>query len=159
MRVDEFRDDIIRPALKVVGLWSQAAETLLVGTILVESGGVFFKQVSGPALSPFMIEPGTHLFIKEYLNRRRNSILKDKILSACFMPLLPPDDCLIWNLRYATLIARLVYWVRPEKLPDENDITGLTKYYLQYYNTAMGKSTFDKSFKHFEMAHKELANG
>ena len=142
----------------MLGLWSFAAENLLLGTMLVESGGEFLKQHPGPALGVYQVEPLTHLDVKNYLNTKRNSILKDKVLSCCFMGVLPPDDALVWNLRYATLIARLIYYRNPMKLPDASDAMGLATYHKTIYNSSLGKTNVDNSVTLFQNVIKELAD-
>jgi hypothetical protein len=158
MNLADMRNCIIRPTLKTVGLWSPSAENLLLGTMLVESGGEFLKQHPGPALGLYQCEPATHQSIKDYLNIKRNSILKDKVLTSCYMSVLPPDDALVWNLRYATLISRLVYYRSPVKLPDASDAIGLATYHKTIYNTSLGKTNVDSSVSIFQSVIKELAS-
>ena len=57
----QFRELIIRPALEAIGLWSQTAENLVLGTAIHESGNFkYIKQVGGgTALSFYQIEPVT----------------------------------------------------------------------------------------------------
>ena len=44
---------VIRPRLKKLGLYSEAAEQLVIGTIWQESRGEYIKQLgASPALSP-----------------------------------------------------------------------------------------------------------
>src|SRR5688572_10203521 len=102
----DLRELVIRPTLKYVDLWSQAAENLLVGTWFQESsiaGSTRLKQVKGPALGGYQIEPATHkdnwLHFLRYPQQFR---LRELVLS-----LIPPngmngdgfvkDSELIWN--------------------------------------------------------------
>ena len=58
----QFREHVVRYALKCTGTWSHAAENLVVGTALAESGLKFLRQKGGgPALGLFQIEPSTFL--------------------------------------------------------------------------------------------------
>jgi len=61
---DHLRREIIAPALRHIGMWSGAAENLLLGTAAVESRmGTYLRQVGGgPALGIWQVEPVTHLF-------------------------------------------------------------------------------------------------
>lgn len=146
--VNNFRIEIVRPALQLCGLWSEAAENLLVGTALAESGLKVVTQFgNGPALSFFQIEPDTYNDVVKYLHRKDNKPLKDRILSACMMDIFPEAKCLTWNIRLAVLVARLIYWRRPEKLPKETDIQGLAKYWKAYYNSSQGKGTVEHFIK------------
>ena len=154
--ISSFRCDIIRPALKVCDLWSTAAENLLLGTALAESGLRVVKQMKGgDALSFFQVEPKTYIDCLRYLSTPRCKHLKDKILAACFMDVFPDASALQWNLRLATLIARTKYWMKKEPLPESNDADGLCKYYKKHYNTSLGKATFEKAIVHFNKSCKE----
>ena len=142
-----FRQFVIRPTLKSLGgvLWTDAAEVLLLGTALVESDLTWLQQhPSGPALGLYQIEPSTHDDVwKNYLYMPRN-----RGLSECVQEFLVRDLTkskytsrhaqLIWNLAYATSIARIVYWRRPEPLPQYDDIVGLANYWKKYFNTHLG---------------------
>lgn len=148
-----FRTDIIRPALKVTGMWSQAAENLMLGTALVESGLRVVKQFEGgPAISFYQLEPSTIDDCIRYLTLYKNRDLKEKILSACYMDIFPPSECATWNMRYATLMARIKYWMRPEPLPYHRDAFGMAEYHKRFYNTYEGKTDPNESVVHFGLA-------
>ncbi len=104
---DQFRSHVIRPTLATIGLQSRAAECLLLGTALVESGLTALVQKGRePALGVYQVEPGTHADIwKNFLAFRPALALKVAKLRA-----LPNPDHgqLVWNLGYATAVARLV---------------------------------------------------
>lgn len=134
------RELIIAPALKVSGLWSESAEILVYGTGMVESQYAYLKQMGGPALSFFQIEPETHSSIKAYLNSRFNKALWDRVTAASFMSILPDDDALIYNLRYAAIICRLVYYRSPCQLPEARDAKALSMTHKKVYNTMLGKA-------------------
>ena len=140
MDAQAFRVDIIRPALKVTDLWSESAENLLLGTALAESNLDVVKQIGGgPALSFFQIEPATYADIMSYLSRRRD--LKDKIMSALYVDIMPDSSCLTWNIRLAALVARLIYWRQPDPLPSPDDAVGMASYWKIHYNTEQGSGT------------------
>lgn len=140
MNFDQFRVHVLQPALKTADLWSPSAEILMLGTAWIESKLEHIKQIKGPALSFFQIEPKTHVDIKRYLKRPDNRRLQERVLSTCFMAVMPNDDALAWNMRYAALIARLKYWMIPKPLPAPDDLNGLAAYYKRYYNTSQGDS-------------------
>ena len=136
MDADQFRTDVLRPPLKVVGggFWSMQAESLLLGTAAMESLLKYVRQFkNGPALSLMQIEPATYLDACRYLNQRQPQ-LRDRILDACYLQAFPPPSALIWNMRLAALIARTIYWMVPEPLPDANDLVGIANYYIKYYH-------------------------
>lgn len=150
MDVNAFRTDLVRPALKVTDMWSMAAENLIVGTALTESDLSFVVQIKGGgALSFMQVEKATYIDCIRYLSRSDKKNIKQSILSACFMEIFPQHESLTWNIRLAILIARIKYWMIPERLPRHDDAAGLCNYYLQYYNTAKGKNTFERAVSHF----------
>ena len=52
---------VIKPALEKLGLWSMAAEELVLGTAIVESAAIYLRQHgAGPALGLWQAEPRTH---------------------------------------------------------------------------------------------------
>lgn len=150
MLQDEIRELVVRPALKLAGLWSLPAETLVYATGMVESNYLHLKQVGGPALSFWQLEPATHLDLKKYLNQHNTRALAERILSACFMSVLPSDEMLVGNMRYAALMCRLLYYRQPEELPKANDARGLAQYHKKYYNTYKGKADVDKNTEVFQ---------
>lgn len=130
---------IVRPALHRLGLQSLAAERLLLGTALVESGLRHLKQIRGPALGFYQIEPATARDLTDnWLRFRPDWAAKIELF---VVPSQPRINQLVTNLTYATAIARLIYYRRPEPLPPADDLRGLAEYYKQYYNTPLGKGT------------------
>lgn len=162
---------IIIPVLKDLGLFSQAAVNLLLGTAAQESClGLYLHQIQGEALGIYQIEPATYhdlfenYFIrhmetayslsageyKEFLRRRiklRNDLTKFELSTK--------EDFeynLIGNLYYSTAIARIIYYRVPEALPAADNIQDLAKYYKKYYNTESGKasiSSFVRNYKKY----------
>lgn len=127
---------VIRPTLKDLGLWSPAAERLLLGTALVESGLRHLKQIEGPALGVYQIEPATLVDLyRKWLAYRE---AWERKLAAVAVVDQHPSDQLVTNLAYATAVARLIYYRRPEPLPDPENLAGLARYWKQYFNTPEG---------------------
>src|SRR6266850_4933204 len=156
MLIKQLRDYIIKPVLQITDLWSQAAGNLLVMTICAETQGIFFKQIDGPALGIYQIELLTLKSIINTLNHPLNLKLNERILSACFYTVHPSPDALLHNLRYATLIARIVYRREAQALPREDDIPRLAEYYVKYYN-AGGKATIERTIKIYKELGEEVA--
>lgn len=152
MDADHFRAFVVRPALFRLGLHSAAAETLLVGTALVESGGLRWlrQRGGGPALGLFQIEPDSHDDLWTNFLRYRDP-LADK--AAGFAALWPSrHEQLITNLAYACVVARLIYYRAPAPLPGADDLVGLACYWKAHYNTALGAGTvpgFLKTYRRF----------
>lgn len=147
---EQFMEFVIAPSLKEVGLYSDAAEYILLGTCCVESRlGTYLHQISGPALGVYQMEPATHLDLWEnYLKYRPE-------LSARVMKLIPPDEwdaqdncpshnLLITDLRYATVMARILYRRSPEPLPAPGNWTQAAGVWKRVYNTTFGAGTVFK---------------
>jgi hypothetical protein len=143
----QLRELIIRPTLKDMGMWSQSAENLLMGTAAQESHlGAYIKQVGkGPALGIYQCEPATHADIVKYIERNDSKIFKDIGRLPVGVPYSNIDhNQLIYDLRYATFICRLHYYRKPEALPGEKDIDGLASYWKRHYNTIHGAGTVEE---------------
>lgn len=136
----QFRECIIKPALMDLQLYSVDALELLVFTCAVESnGGTYLKQIKGPALGIYQMEPATYNDIwQNYIKFRPKLAL---ILSSNFDAMrMPPEDRMVYDLRYATAMARLFYLRANEPLPAFNDENAIWDYYKIYYNTSAGKA-------------------
>ena len=135
---------ILRPVLSSLSLHSLQAEQLMIGTLICETNFDYLRQVQGPALGIYQIEPATHNDIKRYLNRLDKNELKEHVLTACYYICHPPDSALIHNLAYATVIARLKYAMNPKRLPIAGDVRSQAQYYKDIYNTAKGGGSVDR---------------
>ena len=145
----QLRELIIKPALNLMRLYSEDAIELLMFTAAVESqGGTYLKQVKGPALGIYQMEPRTHNDIWQNFLRNRTDILY--ILSANFLvPKMPDEDRLIYDLYYATALCRIYYLRCPSNLPDKNNVESIWEYYKNYYNTPAGKAKKDKCIQSY----------
>lgn len=147
---EQFRLHIVRPALERLGLWSEAAENLLLGTAAQESYlGHFLHQLGGgPAIGPFQMEPATHQDIwTNYLDYRPKLA---SIVLAIAGKSLAPEEALAYNLRYAAAMARIQYRRVPQRLPDANDIEGLARYWKDHYNTSAGAGTVEEFIENYQ---------
>ena len=141
----EFRNEVISPALDFIGLNSDSAQQLLLGTAVQESRLKYFKQINGPARSFYQLEPATVMDITQnYLVRKYE--LKDKVEKIRWGIHLETE--LMNNLFYATIMARLVYYRVPEPLPDT--LHGMASYWKRHYNTHRGKGTEEEFIKNYE---------
>ena len=145
INASQLRQSIVRPVLQNLGLWSQAAENLIMGTAAQESGlGTYVEQVGGgPARGIFQMEPATldDCYVN-FLDYRAD--LKAKIDSYLAPQPASKADQLATNNAYAAAMCRVRYMRVSAALPDANDIPGLAAYWKQYYNTAGGKGTTDE---------------
>jgi hypothetical protein len=139
--VNQFRTLIIKPALSDLNLFSEEASELLVFTCAAESnGGSFLYQVNGHALGIYQMEPETYNDIwVNYITHKQS--LKLQLLHNFNAPVMPDEYRLVYDLRFATAMARIHYLRRPEPLPVLTDTLGLWAYYKAHYNTSKGSST------------------
>ena len=133
--IGQFTDHVIQPALETLGLYSKAAEQLLLGTALQESRLTYLRQVGGgPALGLFQMEPATHDDIwHNYLDYRPELASRVSILVS-----VPIAQSLTANMWYAAAMARVHYRRVPAPLPEEGDIEAMAAYWKQHYNSQLG---------------------
>ena len=153
--IDHFRLHVVRATLTYLRMWSAAAEALLVGTAVQESGLKYLRQFdAGPARGVYQIEPATHDdIVKRYLKRK--AALANTV-DALLAPEPKPIDQLATNLAYATAIARVKYWMDPEPLPEADDIARLAAYWRRVYNTPGGRgeaSEFAANYRRYVLGH------
>ncbi|WP_438466984.1 hypothetical protein [Marinomonas sp. PE14-40] len=153
----QLKDLVVKPVLKDLGMYSIAAEQLVLGTICQESGGIHLKQLGGgPALGICQMEPNTHKDIWiNYLKYQRD-IVKDLAgyISAAAEDVYavadyPDHDELISNLKYSVAMCRVHFWRKPNALPKANDINGLASYWKQFYNTVKGAGKVEEFINNF----------
>lgn len=146
----QFRDAVLRPTLKRLMLHSTAAEQLVLGTCLTESGLRYLTQNGGgPALGIAQCEPATHADIwANFLNYRPSLrvIVQQWGNAVTDLPR---------NLAYAVAICRCHYArfdTPPHALPDADDALGMAQYHKRWYNTSGGATDPTESIKHFTYA-------
>lgn len=156
INVEQLREYVIRPALKAMSLHDKNAEELILATAAHESlMGYYLKQVDGPALGLYQMEPKTHYDIYENflsyrppLHRKVLTVgLDAKILDRAFIP---DASNLIHNIRYATVMCRIHYYRVPEPLPSSASINDMWVYYKKYYNTSEGSATKESFVSSYE---------
>jgi len=146
--IKHFRQ-IIRDALDPLKLYSVKAEELLVITAAQESlGGTYLWQndrlgfPKGPALGVYQMEPATYkdLFVN-FLSFHEQLLLR-------MTPGPDKPERMVYDLYYATQIARLYYYRFKEAIPE--DLEGQLRYYKKYWNTELGKATIAEARKNYE---------
>lgn len=138
--VKQFRSEIVKPTLIYLGMWSPAAENLIVGTAIQESHLTYLRQLGGgPALGIMQMESATHNDIWEHYISFRDA-LEAKIIGL-IAPYSPPVGQLAGNMPYAVAMARVHYWRDPEPLPHADDVMGLAEIWKRVYNTELGAGT------------------
>ena len=151
MDATQLRKLIVRPSLKEVGLHSDAAEDLVMGTAAQESHLMYVKQLGGgPALSLFQIEPATYKdYWDNYLNHRVDLITE--IQKACGFQGVPEPSRLVWDLKFASIMCRIHYRRISSPLPEHGDIAGYAAYWKKYYNTVHGAGTEEEFVQNYEL--------
>ena len=148
MNKNQLRNLIERTLKEVDGFYSEEAVNLLMGTSAQESHlGEYIRQIKGPALGIFQMEPATFRDILDWL--RPQIKLYSRIFKAANISSIRPE-ILEYNLKAAILLTRIHYLRKPGKLPDT--IEGMAWYWKQWYNTPLGAGTeaeFIANYKRF----------
>lgn len=138
----QLRSLIIKPALQDLTLFSDEAMELLIFTCANESlGGQYLKQISGPAFGIYQMEPATYNDIWQNFIVLKND-LRLKMLHNFSAPTMPDEYRLIYDLRFATAMARIHYARVSEPIPKLYDLNALWNYYKKYYNTSGGAANY-----------------
>lgn len=155
----QLRKYVIEPALWSLDPtipYSVEAVHLLIMTAAHESRlGTYLHQVRGPAQGIYQMEPATEQDIwANYLDFRPN--LKELGRRVRTTEHLTNQE-LTWNLKYATVMARIHYFRVPAPLPRavtfttiEAYITALAEYAKEHFNTVEGAATvtdYSRAFK------------
>lgn len=140
------RDDLritITDVLNRLGMYSEGAVELLMGTCAVESDFCKHdKQIGGPALGWWQMEPNT-------MNDIWSNYIKYKeglkaVLASEFDMFGPNVERLQNDPEYGIVMARLVYKRSKNPIPEADDIAGLAATWKAVYNTYKGKGTIEK---------------
>lgn len=122
--------------------YSDDAVELLMMTAAHESHlGSYIKQVGGPALGIFQMEPETYYDIHEnYIEYR--PWLESAVISLCPMGTATAEaaDELLWNLKLQVVMARVHYFRVPHAIPSHKEPRLMAQYAKQFYNTYEGKA-------------------
>ena len=134
------RVDIVRPAIALIGMWSAAAEDLVLLTAADETKlGSFVRQKPGPALGWCQMEPETHTDCWENWIQARPDLARQ--ISALVPPChwkadsaMPSHEALIGNFLYSAAMARIKYRRAKPPLPAPGDWPRLAEYWDKHYN-------------------------
>ncbi len=147
--ITQFRQEIVIPHLSAINIRSPHMVELLVFTCATESaGGTYVKQVKGPALGIYQIEPSTFTDLwTNYIVRKPDIV---NMLSLHFgIHRVPQPQDVVYDLRLATVCAALLYMHR-KAVPDDSEISTLWRLYKQYYNTEKGAAVEADSIKAYK---------
>ena len=121
---------IIYDALHSLDLYSESALKLLLGTCAQESHfGTYRKQIHGPAVGIFQMEPNTFNWLKDKYKAKFPSINDYEI------------NDLEFNDKAAAIFCRLRYLADPHPLPPADNLNAIATYWKRVYNTYLGSGT------------------
>jgi len=153
---DHLREQVIRPVLSQMKMWSPAAEDLMLGTIAQESllGHYLVQNQASEeigAVGICQIEPSTAAdTIYRYIDSRDDieerfesafQLVNTEDLDWSEVDLDVIRDKLITDLRFSVAVMRIKYWMIPKPLPAHGDVKGYAQYWKDHYNTDGGKGT------------------
>ena len=137
--INQFRQDILSPTLEALQIRDLSFKELLVFTCAVESaGGTYVRQIKGPALGIYQIEPNT------FTDLWHNYILrKPDIVNLLSLNLglhrMPELDEIITDLKLATALCALLYKYRKAQINSFHP-EDLWSVYKPLYNTEKGSA-------------------
>jgi len=133
---------------------ADAVELLMLTAAQESKMGTYLKQIKGPAMGIFQMEPATEQDIwNNFL--RHNSALEKKMQrfrSYTFSTSTNGDQLLQpmhYNLAYQIAMARVHYWRKVEQLPSLKNVLAMATYWKNHYNTSLGKGTVEEAIKNY----------
>jgi hypothetical protein len=131
--------DLISRTLVEIGLHSQEAVDLLLGTAAQESQfGTYLRQLGGgPALGAFQVELVTFDDLQFRYANWVPFVLQDR-----------HHKELEWDLKLGIIVARLKYYSCPGPVP--LTLRGQARYWKKYYNTEAGAGTVDEYLENWK---------
>ena len=145
MDCGQLKETVIVPTLTDIGLCSDAAVNLLLGTAAQETQlGKYLVQTNMPlytgGIGIYQMQPATYDFVW-FKKIESNIMMKSRVGFGLGMSTKPNVSNLAGNLYLATVMARLFYDNVQEALPAADDLPGLAAYYKKYWNTEAGSAT------------------
>lgn len=147
--IKQFREDILAPSLNALQIRSKEFAELLVFTCAVESaGGTYVKEIKGPALGIYQLEPNSFTDIWVNYIVRKPDIVNLFSLNLGIHRMPQPEE-IITDLRLATAMCAMFY--RSRKVIDGSmDENVLWDLYKEHYNTPKGKAKKDQAIKAYQ---------
>ena len=138
MRIEE---SFVRWSLDQEGLPCSESAVKLLLMIAAHESGMFYwvRQMSGPALGLWQMEPVGYREVCRYVNLREERFspsLVEKVRQREF-------EWLGLDQVYACQCARVFLMAEPMVLPDEGDHEGLACYAKMYWNTESGSAVVE----------------
>ena len=151
--------DLIARVLKSMGHYSREAVDLLMVTAAQESHcGHYIRQIGGPALGIFQMEPETLLDIYENYLPRKPQLARKLSESRTYDRELDLEG----NLLYQIVAARVHFLRVPKAIPkrewfeaEHAYVSALAGYWKQYWNTLAGKGSVKEAVQNYNIYVRE----
>jgi hypothetical protein len=131
----DLRHHVIRDTLKYLDQWTPAAENLLVGTAIQESG-LGFAIKEGRHLGLYHITANAHRAVWDhYLIHHPELASRIRGLAGQHSFLEDPHGELITNLKFATAVAWSIYCKSGKSLPEADDIQALARFWHTHFHS------------------------
>lgn len=150
---DQLKDVIINPSLNAIGLFSDSACQLILGTCAQET--LLCRYIIQTKIEPYkggigiyQMQPLTYDFIW-HRHVEQSASMKAKIRLFLGYEGKPLASRMASDLALATIMCRLFYANILEKLPDGNDVKAMARYYKIYYNTKDGSATEEEFIQNY----------
>ncbi len=148
-KASQLRDLIIKPTLIDLVMFSKDTLDLLMFTCAVESdGGTYLRQIKGSALGIYGMETDTYNDIWQNYIKNRGGLIS--ILSSNFnIYQMPEEERLIYDLRFATIMACLHYEKVTGGFYKINTDDNLWHFYKNFYNCHLDIAEKDVAIKRY----------
>jgi len=169
-QVKQIRDYIVRPTLNYLNLpGGIVAEKLIMGTAAQESKFTYIKQIKGPALGLWQIEPFTLWDILESVSERllialdetslyrlSNVVYIRKDISDNQHRFISIEAEVPGNLFLACALCRIFYYLKPFPMAKVWNVSWAATIWKKYYNTHLGKGKPEEFIENYNKLVKPI---
>ena len=146
MKATQLRE-LISDTLKEFGYYSKEVTELIMLTCAVESNlGHYIKQVNGPALGIFQMEPLTFEDNLNWYLFKDTQLNADRLSRICNIESFTTES-LTYNTKFAICLTRIHYLRKPGAIPHSTE--GQAEYWKKHYNTYLGAGTVEKAIQKY----------
>jgi hypothetical protein len=116
--------------------------------------GKYIRQVKGPAMGIFQIEPNSEKLVWKWAIKESEDFF-EALVNSSTGSIFSEDD-LVGNIKYQIILARAYYYSWPNALPiisdpiDKESIKRMAEYWKKYWNTEEGKGTVKGAIKKYK---------